>query len=47
MKDILNQLLGRRDLSIDQAREVMYRSMSGEVSDLQIAGILVALRAKG
>ena len=47
MKDILNQLLGRRDLSIDQARETMYRIMSGEFSDLQIAGFLVALRAKG
>ncbi len=47
MKDILNQLLGRRDLSMDQAREAMYRIMSGEFSDLQIAGFLVALRSKG
>jgi len=47
MKAILNELLGRRDLSIDKAREIMVRIMSGEFNDTQIAGFLVALRAKG
>lgn len=47
MKEILNNLLGSRDLSMDAARDVMYRIMSGEFDDPQIAGFLVALRAKG
>jgi len=47
MKAILNKLLGHRDLSIDEAREVMDRIMSGEFNDAQIAAFLVALRAKG
>jgi len=47
MKAILNKLLGHRDLSMDEARGVMDRIMSGEFADAQIAGFLVALRAKG
>lgn len=47
MKAILNKLLGHRDLSIDEAREIMVRIMSGEFNDAQIAAFLVALRAKG
>ena len=47
MKAILNKLLGHRDLSMDEARGVMDRIMSGEFTDAQIAGFLVALRAKG
>ncbi len=47
MKAILNKLLGHRNLSIDEAREIMDRIMSGEFTDVQIAGFLVALRAKG
>ncbi len=47
MKAILNELLGHRDLSIDEAREIMVRIMSGEFNDAQIAAFLVALRAKG
>lgn len=47
MKDILNRILGHQDLSIDAAREVMMRIMSGEFDDAQIAAFLVALRAKG
>ena len=47
MKATLNQLLDHRDLSIDEAREVMDRIMSGEFNDAQIAAFLVALRAKG
>ncbi len=47
MRDILNNLLGSRDLSMTAARDVMYRIMSGEFDNPQIAGFLVALRAKG
>ena len=47
MKAILNELLGHRDLSSDEAREIMVRIMSGEFNDAQIAAFLVALRAKG
>jgi anthranilate phosphoribosyltransferase len=47
MRNILNRLLGYQDLSMDEAREVMVRIMSGEFNDTQIAGFLVALRAKG
>lgn len=47
MKDLLNRILSRQDLSIDEARDVMDRIMSGAFNDTQIAGFLVALRAKG
>ena len=47
MKAILNKLLGHQDLSMDEARDVLVRIMSGEFDDTQIAGFLVALRAKG
>ncbi|UCD37162.1 MAG: anthranilate phosphoribosyltransferase [Fidelibacterota bacterium] len=47
MKDILNKILGHQDLSMAEAREMMMRIMSGEFDDTQIAGFLVALRAKG
>jgi anthranilate phosphoribosyltransferase len=47
MKNILNRLLGHQDLSMDEAKDVMVRIMSGEFNDTQIAGFLVALRAKG
>jgi len=36
-----------RDLSRDEAREVMATIMAGEATQAQIAGFLVALRAKG
>jgi anthranilate phosphoribosyltransferase len=43
----LGQLLDGHDLSRDDARETMAVIMSGEATDAQIAGFLVALRAKG
>jgi anthranilate phosphoribosyltransferase len=43
----LGQLLDGRDLSRDEAREVMGSIMSGEATPAQIAGFLIALRAKG
>jgi anthranilate phosphoribosyltransferase len=42
----LSQLLERRDLSIAQATQAMEAVMAGEVTDAQLAGFLVALRAK-
>ena len=47
MKQILDQLLDRDDLSRDEAFDVMLSIMSGEFDDAQIAGFLMALRAKG
>jgi anthranilate phosphoribosyltransferase len=43
----LGQLLDGRDLSRDEAREVMASIMNGEATPAQIAGFLIALRAKG
>ncbi|HLY85631.1 MAG TPA: anthranilate phosphoribosyltransferase [Gaiellaceae bacterium] len=43
----LARLLDGRDLTRDEARETMAVIMSGEATDAQIAGFLVALRAKG
>ena len=43
----LQQLLDGRDLSREDAREVMGEIMAGEATPAQIGGFLVALRAKG
>lgn len=43
----LTTLLDGRDLSRAEAREVMAEIMAGEATQAQIAGFLVALRAKG
>src|SRR5206468_8679186 len=40
-------LLDRRDLTRAEAREAMEEIMRGEATESQIAGFLVALRAKG
>lgn len=45
--DVLNALLNGRDLTSAEAAWAMDRIMSGEASDAQIAGFMVALRAKG
>ncbi len=47
MRDVLDQLLAREDLTLAAAEDVMLRIMSGEHDDAQIAGFLIALRAKG
>jgi|TARA_B100001964_G_scaffold31407_2_gene32656 anthranilate phosphoribosyltransferase len=47
MKQILEQLLEGNDLSNDRAFDVMLSIMSGKFNDAQIAGFLMALRAKG
>ncbi len=43
---VLTQLLAGSDLSLSQAREAMALVMAGATSDSQLAGFLVALRAK-
>ena len=47
IQQALAQLLEGRDLSRSEARTVMGSIMSGEATPAQIAGFLVALRAKG
>jgi anthranilate phosphoribosyltransferase len=43
----IDALASRRDLSEDEAAEVLAEIMNGEVSETQIAGFLIALRTKG
>ncbi|ONK14973.1 anthranilate phosphoribosyltransferase [Streptomyces sp. MP131-18] len=45
--DVLSTLIAGRDLTTDEAAWAMDRIMSGEATDVQIAGFAVALRAKG
>ncbi len=45
--DVLSALLAGQDLSTADTAWAMDRIMSGEAADAQIAGFLVALRAKG
>jgi anthranilate phosphoribosyltransferase len=43
----IDALSSRRDLSADETAEVLAEIMNGEVSEIQIAGFLIALRTKG
>jgi anthranilate phosphoribosyltransferase len=43
----IDTLASRRDLSADEAAEVLAQIMAGEASEAQIAGFLIALRTKG
>ncbi|MGF6824457.1 anthranilate phosphoribosyltransferase [Microbacterium sp. ZKA21] len=45
--DVLTTLLERRDLSVWESTWAMRQVMNGNISDAQLAGFLVALRAKG
>jgi anthranilate phosphoribosyltransferase len=47
IQQALAQLLDGRDLSRDDARTVMGSIMTGDATPAQIAGFLIALRAKG
>jgi anthranilate phosphoribosyltransferase len=46
-KEAFELLLNRQDLSYEQMLGLMQEIMSGELTNVQIAGILVALRVKG
>src|ERR1700684_3834963 len=43
----IDALASRRDLSADETAEVLAEIMHGDVSEVQIAGFLIALRTKG
>jgi anthranilate phosphoribosyltransferase len=43
----IDALASKRDLSADEAAEVLAEIMHGDVSETQIAGFLIALRTKG
>ena len=47
IKDALNLVVQKRDLSQEQMTQVMTQVMSGEATSAQIAGLLIALRMKG
>jgi len=47
MKHVLEQLLDKQNLTVNEAFNMMLSIMSGEYDDAQIAGFLLALRAKG
>lgn len=46
-RSVLADLLAGEDLTTDATRWAMGQVMSGEASDIEVAGFLVALRAKG
>jgi anthranilate phosphoribosyltransferase len=43
----LERVLAGADLELDEAAQVLERIITGEVGDAQLAGLLIALRAKG
>jgi len=43
----LQHLLDKQDLSTEQMQSLMRQMMSGQVSEVQMAGFLIALRSKG
>ncbi len=45
--DFIEQLIGSKDLTEDEARSVMEEIMTGQSTDAQIAAFLTALRMKG
>jgi anthranilate phosphoribosyltransferase len=47
LRGAIDALASRRDLSSEQTAEVLAEIMHGEVSEIQIAGFLIALRTKG
>ena len=47
MREVLEKLVRREDLTLDESADLMRAIMSGELSDAQVAGVLVGLRAKG
>jgi len=46
-RELLNRLVEGGNLSFEESRELFTQVMEGTLSEIQIAGVLVALRAKG
>jgi anthranilate phosphoribosyltransferase len=47
VRDLLNRLINGESLSAEEAAELMGRMMDEELTPVQLAGVLVALRSKG
>ena len=47
IREAISKLIEKNDLTQDEAEDVMNEIMSGNATDVQIAGFLVALRLKG
>ena len=47
MKSYIEKVIIREDLTFEEAYHVMHTIMSGEVNNAHLAGILIALKAKG
>lgn len=47
LKHYIEKCLAAEDLTVDEASDALELIMSGEATDVQITGLLVALRAKG
>ena len=47
VKEVLNKLVEKQNLSFEETRDLFTQIMDGKLTDVQIAGILVALRSKG
>ena len=47
VKEVLNKLVEKQNLTFEETRELFTQIMDGKLTDVQIAGILVALRSKG
>lgn len=47
MRDVLNRIMAGENLSAQEAEDLMRRMMDDELTPVQLAGILVALRIKG
>jgi anthranilate phosphoribosyltransferase len=47
VRDILNRLIEGHDLTADEAADLMRQMMDEELTPIQLAGVMVALRAKG
>jgi anthranilate phosphoribosyltransferase len=47
MRAVLEKLIHRDDLAMDESADLMRAIMSGKLSDAQVAGVLIGLRAKG
>lgn len=47
MKQYIEKCLGGQDLTVEEAEKALNIIMSGQASDAQVAGLLIALRAKG